>query len=97
MAGFQCAGTWIGPQAVIDNVFKVLGAAWKNYRFALGYLVDGGDAIVGIGRRRLDWLSAQPAAGGNLFTGHETCIVGREKRDDPRNVVLLARTAKRRL
>lgn len=49
MAGFPCAGTWIGPQAVIDNVFKVLGSAWENYRFALEHLVDGGDVIVGIG------------------------------------------------
>lgn len=49
MAGFPCAGTWIGPQAVIDHVFKVLGSAWENYRFALEHLVDGGDIIVGIG------------------------------------------------
>lgn len=49
MAGFPCAGTWVGPQAVIDNVFKVLGSAWANYNFALDYLVDGGDVIVGIG------------------------------------------------
>ncbi len=49
MAGFPCAGTWIGPQAVIDQVFKVLGTAWENYRFVLEQLVDGGDVIVGIG------------------------------------------------
>ena len=49
MAGFPCAGTWIGRQAVIDNVFKVLGSAWDNYRFDLEQLVDGGDVIVGIG------------------------------------------------
>jgi len=49
MAGFPCAGTWVGPQAVIDNVFKVLGSAWENYRFELDCLVDGGDTIVGIG------------------------------------------------
>ena len=49
MAGFPCAGTWVGPQAVVDNVFKVLGSAWENYRFVLESLVDGGDAIVGIG------------------------------------------------
>jgi ketosteroid isomerase-like protein len=49
MAGFPCAGTWVGPQAVIDNVFKVLGSAWENYRFSLEHLVDGGDTIVGIG------------------------------------------------
>ena len=49
MAGFPCAGTWVGPQAVVDNVFKVLGSAWENYRFVLDTLVDGDERIVGIG------------------------------------------------
>lgn len=49
MAGFPCAGTWVGPQAVIENVFKVLGGAWEDYGFALERLVDGNDVIVGIG------------------------------------------------
>ena len=37
MAGFPCAGTWIGPQVVIDNVFNVLGSDWENYRFLPNY------------------------------------------------------------
>ena len=49
MEGFPCAGTWIGPQAVIDNVFAVLGTQWDGYRFELESLVDGGETIVGIG------------------------------------------------
>jgi uncharacterized protein len=49
MAGFPCAGTWIGPQAVIDNVFAELGAQWDGYRFELERLIDGGENIVGIG------------------------------------------------
>ena len=49
MAGFPCAGTWVGPQAVIDNVFAVLGRDWDGYRFELERLVDAGDSIVGIG------------------------------------------------
>ena len=49
MAGFPCAGTWIGPQQVIDNVFKVLGTTWEGYRFTLERLVDGGDCIVATG------------------------------------------------
>ena len=40
MAGFPCAGTWVGPQAVIDNVFAVLGRDWEGYRFTLELLVD---------------------------------------------------------
>ena len=49
MAGFPCAGTWVGPQAVIDNVFAVLGRDWTNYRFELQSLVDGGERIVADG------------------------------------------------
>jgi uncharacterized protein len=49
MAGFPCAGTWVGPQAVIDNVFAVLGKEWIGYRFELQSLIDGGDHIVGVG------------------------------------------------
>ena len=52
MAGFPCAGTWVGPQQVIDNVFAVLGSAWEGYQFKLESLVDGGDNIVGIGDYR---------------------------------------------
>ena len=49
MAGFPCAGTWVGPQAVVDNVFTVLGRDWIGYRFELQHLVDGGDQVVGVG------------------------------------------------
>jgi uncharacterized protein len=49
MAGFPCAGTWIGPQQVVDNVFAVLGSAWEGYRFELERLIDAGDNVVGIG------------------------------------------------
>lgn len=49
MAGFPCAGTWIGPDQVIANVFSVLGSEWDNYRFELEQIIDGGEQIVGIG------------------------------------------------
>ena len=49
MAGFPCAGTWVGPQAVVDNVFAVLGRDWNGYRFELQNLIDGGDQVVGVG------------------------------------------------
>lgn len=49
MAGFPCAGTWVGPQAVVDNVFAVLGRDWVGYRFELQRLIDAGDHIVGVG------------------------------------------------
>jgi len=49
MAGFPCAGTWVGPQAVAENVFAVLGRDWIGYRFELQNLIDGGDRIIGVG------------------------------------------------
>ena len=52
MAGFPCAGTWVGPQQVIDNVFAALGAAWEGYQFQLERLIDCGDRIVGEGDYR---------------------------------------------
>lgn len=49
MAGFPCAGKWIGPEQVIANVFAVLGREWDDYRFSLETLIDGGDHVVGVG------------------------------------------------
>lgn len=49
MDGFPCAGTWVGPEQVVEHVFKALGAEWQEYRFVLESLIDGGDTVVGIG------------------------------------------------
>jgi hypothetical protein len=49
MAGFPYAGTYIGPDAVIEGVFKRIGADWNGYNFALERLLDAGDTIVGVG------------------------------------------------
>jgi ketosteroid isomerase-like protein len=49
MAGFPCAGTFVGRDAIIANVFAVLGRDWKDFGFTLERLVDGGETIVGIG------------------------------------------------
>jgi ketosteroid isomerase-like protein len=49
MAGFPCAGTWVGPREVVDNVFAVLGRDWNGYRFELQTLIDAGDQVVGVG------------------------------------------------
>lgn len=50
MAGFPCAGTWVGPGQVIEHVFKVLGSAWTSYRFELQELIDAGDRVIGLGQ-----------------------------------------------
>lgn len=49
MAGVPCAGTYTGPEAVVENVFAVLGSQWTGFAFTLERLIDGGDTIVGIG------------------------------------------------
>ena len=49
MAGSPCAGTWIGPRQVIDNVFAVLGSQWDGFNFKLERLIDGSDSVVGSG------------------------------------------------
>jgi ketosteroid isomerase-like protein len=49
MAGFPCAGTHVGAQAVIDKVFTVLGRDWEGYRFTLMSLLDAGSQVVGVG------------------------------------------------
>ncbi|MDL9980221.1 nuclear transport factor 2 family protein [Microbacterium candidum] len=48
-AGFPLAGTYTGPQGVIDNVFRKLGEDWDGYTVAIDDVVDGGDTVVGIG------------------------------------------------
>lgn len=49
MAGFPCAGTYVGPQAVVDNVFKTLGGMFDDYSFVLERLLDAGSDVVGVG------------------------------------------------
>lgn len=49
MAGFPCAGTYIGPDAVVENVFEVLGNEWDCYRLKVDRLLDAGDTIVAVG------------------------------------------------
>lgn len=49
MDGFPCAGTFVGPDAVVENVFKVLGGMFDGFGFALERLLDAGDSAVGIG------------------------------------------------
>lgn len=49
MAGFPCAGTWIGPDQVMAHVFAVLGEEWEGYGFELEQIIDGGEQLVGVG------------------------------------------------
>lgn len=49
MAGFPCAGTWVGPEQIVEHVFTALGSEWSDYRFELAELIDAGDRVVGVG------------------------------------------------
>ncbi|MFQ0812528.1 DUF4440 domain-containing protein [Brucella anthropi] len=49
MDGFPCAGTYVGPMAIVENVFAALGAAWDDYTFTLDRLLDAGDDVVATG------------------------------------------------
>lgn len=50
MAGFPCAGTYVGPDAVFENVFKRLGEEYGGtYKAEIDELIDGGDTVVGLG------------------------------------------------
>lgn len=48
-AGFPLAGTFTGPDAVIENVFKKLPEAWADWAVSIDEVLDAGDTIVGLG------------------------------------------------
>lgn len=47
--GFPYAGTFHGPQAVLDNVFMKLGTEWEAYQAIPDEYIDGGDIVVALG------------------------------------------------
>jgi ketosteroid isomerase-like protein len=49
MQGFPYAGTYIGSQAVLDNVFLRIGADFEGFAFSLERLHDAGDTIIATG------------------------------------------------
>lgn len=48
-AGFPYAGTYVGPDAVAENVFGRIQQEWDGYTVAIDEVIDGGDVVVGIG------------------------------------------------
>lgn len=66
MAGFPYAGTYIGPDAVRDNVFARIAAEWDGYTAAVEEIAGSGAGIViGIGsysgtfRATGHWMTAR--------------------------------------
>ena len=49
MDGFPCAGTYVGPEAVVEHVFKALGEQFDGFTFVLDRLLDAGNDVVGVG------------------------------------------------
>lgn len=49
MAGFPCAGTYHGRDAIVKNVFMALGGMFDDYTFKLERLLDAGNDVVAIG------------------------------------------------
>ncbi|GAA3697267.1 nuclear transport factor 2 family protein [Arthrobacter ginkgonis] len=49
MEGFPCAGTYIGPREVFENVFARLAAEWDNYTCVVRELHEAGNVVVGLG------------------------------------------------
>ncbi len=48
--GFMYGGTYIGPNAVLENVFMRLGTEWEGFAAAPNKIVDGGDGnVISIG------------------------------------------------
>ncbi len=49
MDGFPCAGTYVGPEAILENVFVALGKDFDGYSFTLERLLDAGNDVVAVG------------------------------------------------
>lgn len=48
--GFPYGGTYTGPDAVLANVFMRLGAEWEGFAVVPDEFIDGGDALVALGK-----------------------------------------------
>ncbi len=47
--GFPYAGTYEGPEAVLQGVFARLGSEWDGFQAVPEEFIDGGDTIVALG------------------------------------------------
>ena len=47
--GFPYAGTYAGPDAVLQGVFMRLGSEWDGFRAEPDEVLDAGDMVVGLG------------------------------------------------
>ena len=47
--GFPNGASHVGPEAVVENVFKRFGTDWESFRFDVEDYLDAGNAIIVIG------------------------------------------------
>ncbi len=47
--GFPYGGTYIGPDAVLQNVFMKIGTEWDAYTATCNELVGSGDTVIALG------------------------------------------------
>ena len=47
--GFPHGGTYVGANAILENVFMNLGSEWEGFSAVPAEYVDGGDTIVALG------------------------------------------------
>ena len=50
--GFPYAGTYVGPAAILEGVFKRLGTEWEGWTAVPDELVAEGDTVVALGEYR---------------------------------------------
>lgn len=48
--GFPYGGTYTGPDAVLAGVFMRLGTEWEGFAAVPDEFIDGGDAVVALGK-----------------------------------------------
>ena len=50
--GFPYGGTYVGPDAVLENVFMRIGADWSSYNANPAEFLASGDSVVVLGEYR---------------------------------------------
>jgi len=48
--GFPYAGTYVGPNAVLEGVFMRLGTEWEGFAAVPDEFIDAGDTVVVLGK-----------------------------------------------
>ena len=54
--GFLYGGTYIGPNAILENVFMKFATEWEGFNAVPHEIVDGGDTVVGLGTYSGEYL-----------------------------------------